>query len=116
MLSKNAKRALNLAKTKENLSISFSDISRELGINNAEARIAGEQLAAKRLVTIYKNFTFQGHTVPHGIRLTEEGIHRKIHLFESLSLFLLKSVIVPVIVAFLTTLITLLLQNLFVVK
>lgn len=106
MLSKNERRIFKLAKDSKENKIQYSKAQELLNLSSDDVRTACRSLISKNLA----DETFYSPTVnswiPWGIVLSEKGRHRLRYALEAFFSFLIKSIIVPVIVSFLTTLIT----------
>lgn len=111
MLSRNAKKVLRLAKRKPDKSVDYAAIMKTLGMDHGSAVSACHQLISAGFAEETVSHPLPGSAVPSGIFLTEEGRNsRKTKLYSVLDR-LIFSVIVPIIVAIVTTLITLWLEG-----
>ena len=106
MLTKNAKSVFQLALKSDNR-VSYKDARKCFGWEHDVAKSACTQLINSKLAieTSYPVIP-GGNPVPWGISLTEEGRHHRKYFFEKLLSFLIKSVAVPIVVAFITTVLT----------
>lgn len=106
MLSKNERKIFRLAKTSKVNKIEYSMAQETLGLSYDDVQAACKSLISRGLAEEKKYSPSHGAWIPWGIVLSEKGRHRVRYAVESLCSFLFRSILVPIIVAFLTTLIT----------
>lgn len=106
MLSKNERNIFRLAKNSKENKVDYTVAQETLGLSSDDVRAACKGLISKDLAEEKRYSPSHGAWIPWGIVLSEKGRHRFRYAMESLGLFLLKSILVPIIVAFITTLIT----------
>lgn len=106
MLTKNAKIVFQLALKSDN-KVSYKDIKKCFDWDHDTAKSACAQLINSNLAIENSYPTVPGgHPVPWGISLTEEGRNHRKYFVEKLCSFLVKSVAVPIAVAFVTAILT----------
>lgn len=113
MLSRNEKRILKLANKTDGHKVEYDVIEKTLKICSDDVHSACRSLISKDLVI--EKFYSPSPTswIPWGIVLSENGRHRFRHSLEKFSLFILKSILVPMVVSILTTLLTMFLSQFF---
>lgn len=112
MLSKNAKKVLKIVQKSESYKIAYFDLKKQLGWDIDQVRSACNQLIMDDLAAEKSSIAIPGTPPsPWGIVLQEKGRYRWKYIMVDCAKFILKSIIVPVIVSALTTLITLLLTG-----
>lgn len=106
MFSKNERNIIRLiSKSKQN-KISYYEAKKSLGIECDDVKSACNSLISKGYAEEKSYAPMPGSLVPWGIVLSEKGRHRFRYAIESVASFLFRSILVPIIVAFATTLIT----------
>ena len=106
MLSKNERDILRLAKKSKENKIQYSKAQESLNISFDDVKSACRSLISKNLADEAFYSPTVNSRIPWGIVLSEKGRHRFRYALEAIFSFLVKSIIVPVVVSFLTTLIT----------
>lgn len=106
MFSKNEHDILNLAKKSKKNKISYQEAAESLCIEHDDVKAACNSLIAKGYAEEKSYAPIPNSTVAWGIVLSEKGRHRFRYAVESLFSFMFRSILVPIIVAFATTLIT----------
>ena len=113
MLSKDARRVLHILRKSPDYSMEFSDMQQRMDWNFTKAKSVGDQLVAQGFAKERYCHPMPGATLYSGIVLTEEGRYSRTYFWSKVGSFLFKSIVVPIIVAFVTTLITLWLRGFF---
>lgn len=106
MFSKNERDVLDLAKKSNKNKISYQEAAESLGIEHDDVKAACNSLIAKGYAEEKSYSPMPGSCVAWGIVLSEKGRHRFRYAVEALFSFMFRSILVPIIVAFVTTLIT----------
>lgn len=106
MLSKNERKIFKLAKKSKENKLDYSVAQETLGITYDDVQSACKSLILRGLAEEKKYSPSHEAWIPWGIVLSEKGRHRVRYAVEEFLSFLLRSILVPIIVAFLTTLIT----------
>lgn len=107
MLSKNARRIFEIAKSSEGEKISYIGLEKQLGWDFDKVQSAANQLIEAGLADnkYYSPLPGRGEIL-WGIVLTEEGRNSRAYFWAKVGAFLFKSIAVPIFVAFATALIT----------
>lgn len=109
MLSKNASRIYQSLKKADENELSYNDLMSQFDMEYNSVYSACQQLVSHRFA---REINYSP-SAPWGIGLTEEGRNKGRYYATLICRFLFKSVVVPIVVAFVTTLITLWIQRLF---
>ena len=113
MLSKNERNIFRLAKESKENKIQYEVAVNVLKISFDDVKSACSGLISKGLAQEKYYAPTTKSWIPWGIVLTEKGRHRFRYTLETLGSFILKSIFVPLVVSFLTTLLTLWLTGVF---
>lgn len=106
MLSKNERNIFKLARKSKENKIKYTDAQESLKLGRDDVQSACNGLILKGLAEEKKYSPTHGSWIPWGIVLSEKGRHRFRCWIESLCIFLAKSILVPMVVSILTTLLT----------
>lgn len=108
MLSRNAKKILKITKRTAKKAMAYEDMKQVLGWDYDKIHSACDQLIQKNLAKEKAGIALPGWrgSSAWGIVLSEEGRSRWVYTAEELTKFLIKSVLVPIGVSILTTLLT----------
>lgn len=106
MLSKDAKALLRLAQKQPDKKVEYKSMKSELGWDLDKIKSVISQLVAAGLAYEKYYSPMVGSRALWGIVLTEEGRNSKLYFWTNVGKFLFKSIAVPIVVAFLTALIT----------
>ena len=112
MLSKDARKILHIMRKTLDGEMEFSTMQDRMGWNYEKAKSVGDQLIAQGFAR-EKQSRAMGVVLFSGVVLTEEGRYSRTYFWSKVGSFLFKSIAVPIVVAFLTTLITLWLRGIF---
>ncbi len=113
MFSRNERKIFELAKRSKQNKVSYQEMKDSIGIGHDDAKSACNSLIEKGYASEKYYSPIPGSSIPWGIVLSEKGRHRLRYVIELFISFLVKSVIVPIVVAFITTLITIWLTGFF---
>lgn len=117
LLSKNAKLVFKHLKLHSDQKMAYQYIVRDLSLGPSDVKSACHQLILAGLATEYDYAPMPGGGAkPWGISLTEEGRSSRKYFWLKVGNFLFRSIITPIIVAFITTMVTLWVQGMFVAK
>ena len=112
MLTKDAKSVLKQANKSSSGKISFEDLQKALNWNHDDVeRVCNHLILEGYANSLRKQYT-AGMGNAFGITLTEKGKHWIKYRLSVLCSFVAKSVITPIIVSVITTLVTMWLKNL----
>lgn len=112
MLTKNAKSVLRQANKDASGKISFEDLQKKLKLDADETeRVCNHLILEGYASSLRKQYT-TGTGKPCGIALTEKGKHWINYRLSVLGSFIAKSVVTPIVVSILTTLITIWIKQL----
>lgn len=106
MLSKDAKALLHLAQKQTDKKVECQKMKTELGWDFDKIKSVISQLVAAGLAYEKYYSPMLGSRVLWGIVLTEEGRNSKLYFWTNVGNFLFKSIAVPIVVAFITALLT----------
>ena len=113
MLSKNEREIFRLAKDSKENKIKYSKAQELLNLSFDDVKSACKSLISKNLAEEKHYSPHPGSWIPWGIVLSERGRHRIRYAIEDFISFLFKSILVPIVVAFITTLFTIWLNGYF---
>ena len=106
MLSKNERNIFKLAKKSNENKVEYTDAQKSLKLSRDDVQSACNSLISRGLAEEKKYSPTHGSWIPWGIVLSEKGRHRARYALEEFLSFLFRSILVPIVVAFLTSLIT----------
>lgn len=106
MFSKNERDILKLISKSKQSKISYHEAKESIGIEYDDVKSACSSLISKGYAEEKYYSPMPGSLVPWGIVLSEKGRHRFRYAVETFASFVFRSVLVPIIVAFATTMIT----------
>lgn len=113
MLSRDSKIVLRAAKHAKGQQVSYTDMKKTMGWEYDKARSVAQQLIDEGYALEKKHSPMPGSSIPWGIILSEKGRNNVKYFFATIGDFLLKSIATPILVAFLTTLVTLWIKGIF---
>lgn len=106
MLSKDAKKLLRFAKKEDGQKVEYKRIKSEFGWDFDKVKSVVTQLVSAGLANEKYQSPMPGCRVLWGLVLTEEGRNSKKYFWARVAEFLFKSIAVPIVVAFITAILT----------